>query len=746
MAITDVTVIADGETATETVTLADGQGLTVEPGGTLDVDGAGIVWAGGEAAVSNGGLIRTTGEAVTATEDAAGDLVVSNLETGIIEGTFDGPRLAADATFTLNNAGVIRAEGRVIDLGDAVEAGASAVINNLAGGRIEQTGNGGTDLIRPGAGTTINNWGTIVAEQGHAGGGDLIDYQENAGGTVNNHAGGLLEGARHAVTGDRSVTVENHGTMIGRNGSAVNIDNEGTEEERVFVTNHGRMEGRSAGLADSDGDAIDADGLLTLDNYGFVGGMGHNGYHDGEPNLSEGLAIGGGMITNHAGGEIYGYGRAIQVDNSSNANALGTTTIVNHGIIRGDGNGPAGVTPEEEALFADRLRGAEAINLLGSYGDDIVNSGEIVGGVSMGGGNDALTNSGTITATGGSAVNMGDGDDTVTLEAGFAVEGDILLGAGNDVLTTAAGAGQAALRVEGGAGDDRITAGSGDDVLVGGAGADRIEGGMGTDTASYAGSATGVEVWLSVGGQPLSRGGDAEGDMLVSIENLDGSAQADILAGDGGRNVLRGEDGADRLYAYGGDDLAQGGEGNDLLGGGDGDDQLQGGAGHDRLYGQNDDDVLEGGEGNDWLYGESGNDRLAGGEGRDLLNGGVGDDVLEGGAGADHLGGLAGSDTFVFADAAHSAPGAGNRDTIIDFTAGEDLIDLGGIDADATAAGDQGFAFAGQAAFSGVAGELVYRLEGGETIVAGDVDGDGVADFEIALTGTVALSAGDFLL
>ncbi len=58
-----------------------------------------------------------------------------------------------------------------------------------------------------------------------------------------------------------------------------------------------------------------------------IRGEGHNGYHDGEANVSEGIAIGGGTIHNYAGGEIYGYGRAIEVDNSSNSDALGATTI-----------------------------------------------------------------------------------------------------------------------------------------------------------------------------------------------------------------------------------------------------------------------------------------------------------------------------------------------------------------------------------------------------------------------------------
>ncbi|MCP9630863.1 hypothetical protein NML43_27595, partial [Rhodopseudomonas palustris] len=131
------------------------------------------------------------------------------------------------------------------------------------------------------------------------------------------------------VISARGLTVVNHGTMIGRNGSAVNLDTDGSLVQKAFITNYGAMEGRSAELSDSDGDAIDVDGLVQVLNYGKISGLGAEGYHDGEPNVSEAIAVGGGDIVNNAAGEIYGYGRAIQVENSSNSNALGATTIVN---------------------------------------------------------------------------------------------------------------------------------------------------------------------------------------------------------------------------------------------------------------------------------------------------------------------------------------------------------------------------------------------------------------------------------
>jgi len=50
-------------------------------------------------------------------------------------------------------------------------------------------------------------------------------------------------------------------------------------------------------------------------------------------------------------------------------------------------------------------------------------------------------------------------------------------------------------------------------------------------------------------------------------------------------------------------------------------------------------------------------------------------------------------------------------------------------------------------AFHGVAGELRFEAGSGFTLAQGDLNGDGVADFEIQLDGLVApLAATDFVL
>jgi Ca2+-binding RTX toxin-like protein len=209
-------------------------------------------------------------------------------------------------------------------------------------------------------------------------------------------------------------------------------------------------------------------------------------------------------------------------------------------------------------------------------------------------------------------------------------------GAGNDSLF-------------GGAGNDTLDGGDGDDTLEGGAGADSIIGGDGTDTASYSASNAGVVVNLGTG---VGSGGDAQGDTLLGIENLVGSAYNDSLTGKFGVN-----------------NHLSGGEWNDSLDGSLGADTLDGGDGIDTVYyntgtagavnvnletgmgsggnAQGDRYVsienVVGSGGNDTLIGDANANLLRGLTGNDTIDGGGGDDTLEGGAGADYLVGGAGT-------------------------------------------------------------------------------------------------------
>lgn len=150
---------------------------------------------------------------------------------------------------------------------------------------------------------------------------------------------------------------------------------------------------------------------------------------------------------------------------------------------------------------------------------------------------------------------------------------------------------------------------------------------------------------------------------------------------------------------------------------------LKGTSGAQSLVGGEQKDSLSGVGGDDQLWGHGGKDRLAGGAGGDTLAGGSGKDVLIGGKGDD-----------VFAFKALSDSSAKASDTIKDLDAG-DRIDLSMIDANAASDGDQAFHLV--SAFAHHAGELTvsYSVSKGLTLVQGDVDGDGMADLVIAISG-----------
>lgn len=128
-----------------------------------------------------------------------------------------------------------------------------------------------------------------------------------------------------------------------------------------------------------------------------------------------------------------------------------------------------------------------------------------------------------------------------------------------------------------------------------------------------------------------------------------------------------------------------------------------------------------------------------------IINGNAGANQLNGGNGSDMLTGNTGADIFTFQVITESLVGS-SRDIITDFSSIQlDKINLSVIDANVNLANDQAFNFIGNnVAFSNVAGQL--RFVSATNSVFGDVNGDGVADFQIDLTGVASLTAGDFIL
>lgn len=216
----------------------------------------------------------------------------------------------------------------------------------------------------------------------------------------------------------------------------------------------------------------------------------------------------------------------------------------------------------------------------------------------------------------------------------------------------------------------------------------------------------------------------------------------DIINTRGGDDNIRSHAGNDRINSGSGDDDVRGGTGNDLVNGGSGNDDLHGDAGNDVIRGGIGNDKIRGDAGNDRLFGDAGNDDIEGGRGNDFLNGGAGLDKIEGGFGRDILIGGGGRDEFEFDFLSDSGLGV-LRDIIRDFRQGIDLIDVSRIDA-VSGAGNQEFNFIADLAFSNTAGELRYQKIGANTLIEMDVNGDGNADSQILLNGSIDLTRFDF--
>lgn len=427
------------------------------------------------------------------------------------------------------------------------------------------------------------------------------------------------------------------------------------------------------------------------------------------------------------------------------------------------------------SVEANRLFGFAGNDIInGGGGDDLINGGSGGDTLSGGAGTDSLTYAGS---GGGVIVSLADGTASGGDAEGDTFSGfEAVVGSDFDDVLAASAAGSRLSgefgddTLLGGAGADDLAGGFGDDYFAGGAGADLIDGSAGVDTASYAASSGGVAIDFEAG---TATGGEAQGDQLVSIENLIGSDLADSLAGNFLDNRLAGGFGADQLLGRDGNDTLLGGGQNDLLDGGGGVDVLSGGAGADTLLGGAGFDILHGDEGDDVLNGGTAADAMSGGTGNDTYHvDNAGDTIAElasegddrvvssfsyqlganlerltllgtaaingtgnglanylgGNSGNNALNGLAGADTMV---------GKGGNDTYYVNTAGDTVVEVGGEGNDRVissigyvlGANVERLALAGGAAIDGTGNELANSIAGnsGNNVLNGMAGADAMA-------------------
>ncbi len=136
-------------------------------------------------------------------------------------------------------------------------------------------------------------------------------------------------------------------------------------------------------------------------------------------------------------------------------------------------------------------------------------------------------------------------------------------------------------------------------------------------------------------------GGDANGDLIFSFENLIGSAKDDKLTGSMIANAIEGRAGNDTIEGRGGDDILKGNSGIDTVS------YVSAAMGVTvDLSSTTEQDTV--GAGKDTL---TGFENLTGSDKDDKLTGNAGDNIIEGGKGDDTLDGGGGIDTLSFANA-----------------------------------------------------------------------------------------------
>jgi serralysin len=410
---------------------------------------------------------------------------------------------------------------------------------------------------------------------------------------------------------------------------------------------------------------------------------------------------------------------AIATDENDTVTGSGETNVLDLGAGDDTGSGLGGNDAILGGAGVDTIDGGDGNdNLQGGAGDDNLRGG--AGADILNGGADIDT---AIYTEGPAGVTV---DLLTGIGVGGNAQGDTLIGIENLIGSTLADT------LTGNAGANLLRGWTGNDVLRGGAGADTLNGEAGIDTASYTEGAVGVGVNLTTG---TGVGGNSQGDVLIDIENVDGSNLNDLIVGSAVANVLRGLNGDDVLRGMAGADTLDGGAGFDAA-----------------TYTESATGVavnlttgigIGGNAAGDILIGI---ENISGSQFNDILIGNAGANALVALNGKDTLTGNAGADRFLFTAVGETPVGA-NRDIITDFNHSQgDRIELAAIDANTVVAGNQAFAFIGSGAFTNVAGQLRFAASGTDTIVAGDVNGDGVADFNIQLTGVIALVVGDFSL
>lgn len=465
--------VPNGTTSTAAQTLGTGGASgTVDAGGSLSISGSTVaITVTGNANITNNGTITQTGSGRAIRDNTGGlSLTVTNGVGATIQ-TADADVIQmnepnSNVTFynsgTLTSLNASAGGSQAIDF-NAITTG-SNTLYNFATGVIQANE---ADAVRPGINGFVYNDGIIRSTNnpGSTDSSDGVDLQSNSGitivnattGTAASAGTGLIEGARHGITGGNtdvttdgtftlSVTNNRGGTIQGDNGSGINIDGFNGKEV-VTVVNNGTITGNGV---TGDGDGVDVDGLVNLTNTGTIKSL--HSYND----TSEGVTVGGGTIVNS--GVIEGSNSATNADGTANSGVgrgitlagidkdptsgaaipvqgiYGNTTVTNSGLIKGDSDSGIAVTGAASPY---------SLTIVNLAGGVIEGGGATAAAIDTGAQNATVIDYGTITAdSSGRAVDLGSGNSGLQILGGAAViNGGISGGTGTSTLTIVPGAG-----------------------------------------------------------------------------------------------------------------------------------------------------------------------------------------------------------------------------------------------------------------------------------------------------------------
>ena len=353
------------------------------------------LWAGqahaqacSPAAPSDGDTVTcdATGDGIR--DDGLDDATITVTRAGDVQGGAD-TAFEVDDDLTLDNDGAIGSTG---DRG--IDADKDAEITNSG------TISAAEEAVKADDDATVTNSGTITSTGNRA-----VELEDDA--TVTNTADGTITaGTADAIQAGDDATITNDGAITG--------GDEGIQaDDGATVVNAGTIDSIDKGIAVEDDAQVTNTGTITSDDEGIETG-------DDATITNSGTIVAADDALNPGSGATVVNTGTLRVTADQDGIDLDDGTITNHGTIVTEG--------AEAAIDFDA----------GSGPSTITNSGRMEGaiGINTAGADtqaQTVVNSGTITGRGGTAMDLGQGDDTLELRGGRII-GSVELGPGTDTL------------------------------------------------------------------------------------------------------------------------------------------------------------------------------------------------------------------------------------------------------------------------------------------------------------------------